>query len=226
MKKTIAILLGLALCLSFSLSATAEQANDYAAGNIVTFGNYEQDNDLSNGKEAIEWIVLEVNDDQAFLVSKYCLDEHAYNTDKVAMTWAKCTMRVWLNDTFLNEAFSTDEQAKIIPTTIVNKNNPHYGTEGGEDTTDRIFFLSYDEVNQFFPDTDSRRTEPTAYAIAQGVYLNARNGYTWWWLRTPGVRPVDVCGVSAYGNITGYGSRDVNRTNGAVRPAMWVTIDD
>ena len=30
-----------------------------APGDIVTFGAYEQDNDASNGKEPIEWIVLE-----------------------------------------------------------------------------------------------------------------------------------------------------------------------
>ena len=46
-------------------------------GNIVAFGRYEQDNDLTNGPEPIEWIVLDVVDGEktkALLLSKYGLD--------------------------------------------------------------------------------------------------------------------------------------------------------
>jgi len=226
MKKLLAVLLSLTLCLTFAFSAVAEETNDYTAGSLISMGSYEQDNDLTNGSEPVEWIVLKVEDNQAMIISRYCLDAHAYNTDKVAMTWGECTLRTWLNDTFINEIFSAEEIETIVPKTIVNNDNPHYGTEGGEDTTDRIFFLSESEVSEFFPDSDSRRAQPTAYAVAQGAYLNTKNGNTWWWLRTPGVRPVDVCGVSAYGNVTGYGSRDVNRPSGAIRPVLWVTFGD
>lgn len=45
-------------------------------GQLVRFGSYEQDNDTSNGKEPIEWIVLSVDEEQgrALLLSRYVLD--------------------------------------------------------------------------------------------------------------------------------------------------------
>ena len=41
----------------------AEEVNlKYSAGDIITFGSYEQDNDTSNGAEPIEWRVLDVQE--------------------------------------------------------------------------------------------------------------------------------------------------------------------
>lgn len=61
-------------------------------GNIVTFGCYEQDNNLSNDAEAIEWIVLDVQDKKCLLLSKYGLDAKPYNAEYTATTWEKCTI--------------------------------------------------------------------------------------------------------------------------------------
>ena len=49
------------------------------AGSIVTFGMYEQDGDAHNGKESIEWIVLDVQEDRALLLSVHTLDAVTYN---------------------------------------------------------------------------------------------------------------------------------------------------
>ncbi|HPF86702.1 MAG TPA: DUF6273 domain-containing protein [Candidatus Limiplasma sp.] len=222
MKKMIAMVLCAALCLSLAFGAAAQGTNEYTVGSIVTYGTYEQDNDPDNGQEPIEWIVLDVDGTNAFLISKYCLDAHAFHTAKVAMTWEKCELRTWLNTTFMDTAFTAQEQAKILQTEVVNDNNPDYGTFGGKDTVDQIYLLSFDELYKYFPEQDSRSAYPTAYAIANGAFVNPDSGYTYWWLRTPGVRRVDVCGVSANGVLSGYGSRDVNRTSGTVRPVMWV----
>ena len=224
MKRCLAILLSLALCLCFAFPVAAEQTNVYTVGGTVTLGHYEQDNDLSNGKEPVTWLVLKVDGQKALLISQYCLDARAYNTDFIPMTWSKCTLRAWLNDTFFNEIFSAEEQANVVEVTNKNANNPHYGTFGGDDTVDKIFFLSYSELMECFPEQSSRPAKPTEYAKAQGAYVNESNGNTWWWLRTPGVRRIDVCGIRADGRISGYGSRDVNRPSGALRPAVWVKI--
>lgn len=50
--------------------AAYELANAYV-GSYVKFGSYEQDNDLSNGKEKIEWLVLDLQANEALLISKY-----------------------------------------------------------------------------------------------------------------------------------------------------------
>jgi len=230
MKRFFAILLSLTLCLLFVLSATAEQMNEYTVGGSLTFGSYEQDNNLDNGKEPVEWIVLEVDGNRALLISKYCLDAQPYNMALARMTWSECTLRAWLNDPFLQETFSAEEQAAIIPVTIVNANNRHYSTKGGDDTTDRIFLLSLTEVYEYFPDQTGRQAQPTEYAKAQGAYVHESSGNTsgntWWWLRSPGVRPIDACGVRTDGRVSGYGSRDVNRPSGTIRPVLWVNFGD
>lgn len=53
------------------------QIKNAEVGDIFKFGSYEQDNDTSNGKEDIEWLVLEVKDGKALLISKYALIIHS-----------------------------------------------------------------------------------------------------------------------------------------------------
>lgn len=220
MKKVFAILAALALCLPLGALA---QEDAYAAGDAVIFGSYEQDNDPTNGSEPLEWIVLKAEENRVMLITRWCIDAMAYNKDFVPMTWEKCTLRAWMNADFVQAAFTPDEQARLIPTQIVNEDNRHYSTPGGKDTTDRVFLLSLSEVYEYFPDQQGRTCKPTEYAKARGAFVNESNGNGWWWLRTPGVRPIDACGVRADGRVSGYGSRDVNRPSGSLRPVVWIT---
>lgn len=94
------------------------------------------------------------------------------------VTWETCTLRTWLNDTFLNKAFTSDEQSAIISTTITNEKNSNSNTAGGNTTTDKIYLLSETEVkisNYGFSTSDTecddaRQAVATAYAYEQGVY--------------------------------------------------------
>ncbi len=239
MKRITALLL--ALCLSLAAPAMAAepaatqtvatqtssaQADEYIVGDTLTFGQYEQDNDLSNGKEPVEWIVLERQEDRVFLISQYCLDAHAYHTSFTAMTWAQCELRTWMNTTFINDLFTANEQQRVLMTTIENPNNSHYSTKGGEDTTDRLYLLNMYDVLEYFPDTAGRQGIPTAYAVARGAYYDAKIDRTWWWLRSPGVRQIDACGVRSDGRVSGYGSRDVYRPSGAIRPVLWLSLEE
>ena len=60
------------------------------------------------------------------LITRYLIDARSYHKAVVNMTWSECTLRQWLNDTFLTEAFSQDEQARIQEVLVVNDDNPHY----------------------------------------------------------------------------------------------------
>ena len=125
-----------------------------AKGDIITFGHYEQDNNLDNGPEPIEWIILDYDEatHRALLLSRYGLEAKPYNTEEVGTTWEKCTLRSWLNDEFLNAAFSTEEQSAILVTDVDNSDGQCYngwGTSGGNNTQDRIFLLSYAEANKY-----------------------------------------------------------------------------
>lgn len=121
----------------------------YEVGDIITFGQYEQDGNEDNGPEDIEWVVLSVDDEKALVVSKYALDCRPYNIENADVTWENCSLRTWLNNDFLNSAFSDEEQDHIPEVTIANEDNSYYGTWGGNNTTDRVFCLSLNEINDY-----------------------------------------------------------------------------
>lgn len=63
--------------------------------------------------------------------------------------------------------------------------------------------------------------QPTAYAIAQGVFVDGASA-SWWWLRSPGHEQYDAACVGADGSLYYH---DVRDSSGAVRPAIWVDLD-
>ncbi len=75
----------------------------------VAFGAYEQDGNLDNGPEPIEWIIFDKEDDKMLLASKYILDAQYYyeiNTSAEGIGWEDSTVRTWLNSDFYNTAFN------------------------------------------------------------------------------------------------------------------------
>ncbi len=193
-------------------------------GDYVFFGTYEQDNNTSNGKENIEWLVLDKKDSKVLVISKYALDCRPYNTEDTAVTWETCSLRKWLNSTFLNAAFSEAEKTVISTVTVLADRNPKYGTNPGYATQDKVFLLSITEANEYFSSDSARRCEATAYVEAQGAYF-ADNGNCRWWLRSPGCFQYRA----AYVSIAGDDSKDghfVDCSNCAVRPAIWVDISE
>ena len=189
-------------------------------GTIVKYGTYEQDNKTANATEEIEWIVLDKQGTKLLLISRYALDCLPYNKDIKGVTWETCTLRTWLNGTFLNAAFSAAEQKKIVQTTVQNPDNSRYKTKGGNDTQDRVFLLSIDEANKYFASNGARMCAGTAYAYAQGTD-KANNGNCWWWLRSPGSDQDNAAYVSSGGYVGGLGY-SVDYDYIAVRPAFWI----
>ena len=154
--------------LSQTLRATdtpIEQLRVAVPGTFVTYGVYEQDNVKKNGMEPIEWRVLENTGDSILLMSRYVLDSVPYSnalgTDGITalpVNWETCSLRNWLNTTFLTTAFDSAEQSRIM--TVLNKNTPSKDNDSyyeetpinhGNDTLDRVFILSLDECNKYFP---------------------------------------------------------------------------
>ena len=192
-------------------------------GDTVLFGEYEQDNNTSNGKEDIAWLVLEVKDGKALVVSKYALDCKQYNTSNTDVTWETCTLRKWLNNDFINAAFSSYEKA-MIPTVTVSADKN--STNPGNATQDQVFLLSITEANKYFGSDSARQCKPTDYAFANGAYVNSVNGNCGWWLRSPGVTQYSAHSAAYVHNSGGvYESGiDVDIGTSAVRPAMWISI--
>ena len=193
-----------------------------SVGDTVRFGTYEQDNDTSNGAEGIEWQVLAKENNKVLVISKYALDCQQYNTSDTDVTWETCTLRTWLNGTFLDSAFTATEQAAIAQTTVTPDKNPERDTDPGNATTDKTFLLSIDEANKYFSSDSARQCEATAYAVANGVMVSYSGD--WWWLRSPGDYQSDAAYVSGAGSVSCDG-RSVHLGAIAVRPALWINLD-
>ena len=206
-------------------------------GDTVILGSYEQDNNTENGKEDIEWLVLEKEDNKVLVVSKYALDcqvyNEVYNTKRKSVTWETCTLRSWLNSYFCKTAFNTQEESFIAETTVIAGKNPEYDTYSGKNTTDKIFLLSINEAEKYFATDEARKCIPTEYAIAKGAKtLGVDNRFKkdgkatcYWWLRSPGDSDTDAAGVLIDGFVS-YQGHDVKLANNfAVRPAMWITFE-
>ena len=178
----------------------------------VVFGAYEQDNNPDNGKEEIEWLVLEKEYGEMLLISKYILD--ANRVEMYYDIWEKRPLRTWLNETFFDEAFSEAEKKKILKVRLENPDNDGYFVSGGA-TEDYVSLLSVNEAKRYFGEDDSiygnsRMTAcATEYAIAQGVTVNTfediGEGNSAWDLRSNGYHEGYVAWVTDRGSISAGG---------------------
>ncbi|MGN1392964.1 MAG: DUF6273 domain-containing protein [Succinivibrionaceae bacterium] len=125
-------------------------------------------------------MVLNVEEGKrALLLSKYALDFKQYHHVRTNITWENCDLRKWLNNEFINNAFSKNKQKEIQLTNITNNDNAVYGTTGGNDTKDKVFLLSIDEVKKYFRNDEERQCKPTEYAVSNSVYK--RDDESCWW---------------------------------------------
>ena len=216
-------------------------------GDIIKLGSYKQDGAAVGVKEHIEWIVLSVDEAEgkALLLSKYVLNAMRYNessdldvrfpgwrddNEKVSVTWQDCTLRTWLNEDFYNEAFNTDEKTCIEKSLLKNPDNPKYGTKGGNDTEDKVFLLSIEDVvnpkygfSEEYSNNDEKRRCTASLSCASGmgeirkVWTLSKNyvdkygsqygfdeseiGNCCWWLRSPGFDGYHSCAVDPAGRV-------------------------
>ncbi|MCD7728002.1 MAG: DUF6273 domain-containing protein [Ruminococcus sp.] len=154
-------------------------------GDIIEFGDYS-------------WIVLEKSDDTMLIITEDIIEDRAYNEQKEDITWENCTLREYLNGSFY-DSFSEEEQSMIVETNLTNPDNSKCGTDGGNDTTDKIFLLSLEEAEEYM-------TEDERIASDR------------WWLRSPGGIQDHTAVVSISG-VIGTNGFYVNYEYG-VRPAL------
>ncbi len=200
----------------------------FKAGKYVKFGRYPQNN--ASSPEPIEWLVLEVNGNEALLVSRYGLDCQPYNDKSAAVTWEECDLREWLNVDFLMTAFSNKEQKRIKLSEVVNDDNLPCKTSGGNIARDHVFCLSLAEAERYFKSNSERRCHPTEYARNKGVCVEDYDGKLDfdvscdWWLRSPGIFQNRAADVYAFGAVRPSGSI-VNSDDNAVRPALRLALN-
>lgn len=186
---------------------TLDQAR---VGTLVSFGQYEQDNDLSNGPEDILWLVMEEHEDRLVLMSLYCLDAMPYSLDGSDAGWENSSVRAFLNDEFYNNAFNGDEQRQILDTLVVTPENPVYGTFSSADTVDKVYLLDHYETMRYFDIPEPMEmpypqtaAQATPYAITKDIWLeNPGTTHCWMWLRSNGSSQSTAGEIGSYGYLS------------------------
>ena len=175
-----------------------------------------------------DWRVLDIQNNQALLLSESILEKRLYNDKKTDITWENCTLRNYLNNDFYNKLTDSDK-GRIVKKTIPNKDNQWYGTSGGKDTPDHIFLLSLEEVVQYFGDSGQLKNKnPNNKYLIDDEYNEKRiakdtsGAAAWWWLRSPGGNTRIAADVNEGGFV--FMSGDGVSASGGVRPALWLNL--
>lgn len=183
-------------------------------GDIVSLGAYEQDNNLSNGKEPIEWKILKKDSNKVLVVSNVCIENQSFypNTSSIN-TWETSTIRAWLNDDFLY-SFDTKERNIILYSNIENDTYV-LNSDSGNQTQDFVFLLSLNEAQSYFGSNSPRSCSFSPKADADDYYM-------YWWLRTKGKGDYATIYVNKNGEIITKGISYTYELG--IRPAMWIDI--
>lgn len=203
----------------------SEKLKQVNVGDFVFFGSYEQDNNISNGKEDVEWLVLDKEDNKALLISKYALDYISYHDgSSYTSIWELCDLREWLNGNFINSAFSTNEKT-MIPTVenYTSERNPFYDSTMLNSSQDKIFILDINEAKKYFSSNSARICKPTSYAITHRTN-NGNNSCTWWLRGAGRTQQTLAMFVDDDGTIDDFGTM-VGVNYVGVRPALWLDLN-
>ncbi len=197
----------------------------------IYFGNYYQNS--TTFKVPIKWRILSVEGDDAFLLADKNLDVQPYNEEYKQVTWETCTLRKWLNGTFLDTAFIAEEQAAIKDTTVVNDDNPAYGTEGGPDTIDKVYLLSIAEASNpaygfyhlFQLEASDTRVVKNTLLVADKVKTDTGSEATNWWLRSPGTN-IGHCAADVHHQGDGCEFGEAVYFKLRVRPVLHLNLSE
>jgi hypothetical protein len=202
MKKTAIIF---ALLFAFSLAACGGGIGPVSVGDMIQIGGFD-------------WLVLAVEDGKALVLSDKVMEVRPYHSPGGDITWENCDLREFLNGSFYNSTFNDQEKALIIETELVNADNPERGTAGGNNTRDKVFLLSLDEVNKYMGD-DAHINIRNA-KIAKNLATDSDSP---WWLRSPGRGSHNAASVYYDGHVivAGY---NVDLGSAGVRPALWLKL--
>ena len=180
-----------------------------------------------DGKE-IEWLVVDEDDESMTLLSKYILDVAPYNIGGGSTTWEKSSIRKYLNEEFYDKVFTSDEKEKVLDSFLDNNENPNTKTSGGEQTKDKIYLLSIDEVKKYFEDENGFAYKSLAAKVLDGLDIKLsknKNSDEWYlgnsvfWLRSPGLYDDDASYINYNGSISMNGV-SVDYSDMGIRPVI------
>ena len=200
--------------------------------------------------DPIKWRVLNVDSNQAYLVSDKVLDYNIFGGTTYDNSWWKTScIRSWLNgysassnsdkvdytnNSFVKFAFADYEEEAIVTSTIPEGTHLYYGTSNGDDVTSTIHMLSESEVcgmqlaktygfgAAFEVEDESRSAMCTTYAKAMGV-VSEESGKSNYWLRSTPNSGSIVIQVEASGSVDNRGVSP--KKFSGVRPTLYLNLN-
>lgn len=179
--------------------------------------------------------MLDKQNDKLLVISDKALDSgsFSYNWDSIRYdesdtTYRDSAMRLWLNNYFVQNAFTYSEQQLIVDTQLADV---------PDTATDKAFLLSKEEAETYFPDSESRRALNTDYSYPH--YKLKMNRMGWgvdymhqhadWVLRANNTDECTAWFVWDYSTIY-WSPGDISRGGSTgiymIRPAMWLRVSD
>ncbi len=214
-------------CVGYKYTDFDDPAFVAQKGQLVFMGKYRQTTSLDSEETPLEWVIVDVQDNMALLLSKKCIDIKAFdqsvNPLQKAIPWRDSSLRKWLNGFFFEHVFAQYEKQYICESEISNAGNYDSGAGGTEETFDRVFLLSATEAENYFLTNQDRIALGTEFLCAQNMSDDCENGVMWW-LRSPGYYDYRASIVYENGAIDYHGFA-ANRNSVAIRPAMWIRFN-
>ena len=186
------------------------------AGDIVTFGKYEQDNNIDNGKEPIEWFVLTVENGKALVMSKKVLDYGQHMDDDQVISEIDLSENeskyIYLKD---NETINETEAQKYFAyASVMNNIKAEYtkyakarkNEEMNDFTWKEFFSPSLYYLDGWWISKDYSKSSDS-YADSHGAYYVSDKG--------------NITQCSTYHKMDAFVSI---WTYCGIRPALWVKI--
>ncbi|WP_409966872.1 DUF6273 domain-containing protein [Bengtsoniella intestinalis] len=148
-------------------------------------------------------------------------------------SWEDCSLRAWLNN---GMGFTDNEWDQIVETEIVD------ATDGGSNTSDKVFLLDYDSVQKYFPQNDTRGATSIASdedllvflqhgalmgtltgKISQWALSSRDDGVFYWWVRGSSPEDSYLEPMSTDEQLRSMASASTRPLG--VRPAIWLSIE-
>lgn len=183
-------------------------------GDIINYGAYN-------------WRVLEVSNTGTLIITEDIITLRWYHNKFENITWENAAVRQYLNNEFFNTFDEKDRIQKVINT---NPGSPWFKTTGGNDTGDKIFLLSLEEVCTYFGNSTEKlhnKVKQTWFiddennAARQAKYNNELHS---WRLRSPGYYGKTAASINIHGHVyvRGNGVHGTPKDGGGIRPALWL----
>lgn len=128
-----------------------ESLEGIKVGDYLVLGEYPF---APNGdKKPLQWIVMDIENDKLFLISRYVIDIMKYHKNSKQKMWYASEVRKWLNSEFIRTSIPSEFLGNIIPTRIKYQVWSAYFTnvENYNFCTDKVFLIGYEEILKYWP---------------------------------------------------------------------------